>query len=47
MAAESENWVPESLRPKPELRMAGDFEIMGYEAVLKTVSRIKMAAESD
>ena len=27
--------------------MAADFENMGYEAVTKTISRIKMAAESD
>ena len=27
--------------------MAADFQNMGYEAVTKTVSRIKMAAESD
>ena len=31
----------------PNLKMAADFENMGYEAVTKTVSGIKMAAESD
>ena len=27
--------------------MAADFENMGYDALTKTISRIKMAAESD
>ena len=47
MADESEELIPECLRPISELKMAANFENMGYEAVPKTVSRIKMAAESD
>ena len=47
MAAESELRVPEALRSIPELNMAADFENMGFEAVPKTVSRMKMAAESE
>ena len=47
MAAESDLRVPEALRPPSELKMVADFEYMGYEAVPKTFSRIKMAAESE
>ena len=47
MAAESELRIPDALRPITEIKMAADFENMGYEAVPKTVSRIKMAAESE
>ena len=47
MAAESDYRVPETLRPISELKMAADFENMVYEVVTKTVSRIKMAAESN
>ena len=44
MAALSDERVPETLQPIPELKMAANFENMDYEAVTKTVSRIKMAA---
>ena len=47
MADESEERIPEGLRPITELKTAVDFENMGYEAAPKIVSRIKMAAESD
>ena len=45
MADESEELIPEGLRPIAELKMAANFENMGYETVMKVVSRIKMAAE--
>ena len=47
MADESEELIPEGLRPIAELKMAAKFENMGYETVMKVVSRIKMAAEFD
>ena len=47
MADESEELIPEGLRPIAELKMAANFENMGYETVMKVVSRIKMAAEFD
>ena len=47
IADESEELIPEGLRPIAELKMAADFENMGYEALTKTISRIKMAAETD
>ena len=47
MAAESELRIHDALRPITEIKMPADFENMGYEAVPKTVSRIKMAAESE
>ena len=47
MADESEELIPEGLRPIAELKMAANFKNMGYETVMKVVSRIKMAAEFD
>ena len=47
MADESEELIPEGLRPIAELKMAANFENMGYETVMKVVSRIKMSAEFD
>ena len=39
--------VSEALRPISELKMAADFENMGYEAIPKTISWIKIAAVLD
>ena len=47
MADESEELIPEGLRPIAELKMAANFENIGYETAMKVVSRIKMAAEFD
>ena len=47
MADEFEELIAEGLLPITELKMAADFENMGYETVMKVVSRIKMAAEFD
>ena len=47
MAAQSDEGIPEAVRPITKIKMAADFENMGYEAVPKTVSRIKMASESE
>ena len=47
MADESEEWIPEGLRPITELKTAADFQNMGYDVVPKSVSRMKMASESD
>ena len=47
MADESEELIPEGLRPIAEFKMAANFENMGYETVMKVVSRIKMVAEFD
>ena len=44
MAAESDQRVPEALRPITEIKMTAAFENVGYKAISKTVSRIKMAA---
>ena len=33
--------VPEAIQPNSELKMAAAFENMGYEAIPKTVSRLK------
>ena len=46
-ADEFEELIPEGLLPITELKMAADFENMGYEVVTKVVSRIKMAAAFD
>ena len=47
MADEFEELIPEGLLPITELKMAADFENMGYETVMKVVSRIKIAAAFD
>ena len=47
MAAESELRITKALQPITEIKMAADFENIGYEAVPKTVSSIKMADKSE
>ena len=47
MADESEERIPEGLRPITELKTAADFQNMGYDVVPKSVSRMKMPSESD
>ena len=47
MADEFEELIPEGLPPITELKMAADFENMGYETVTKIISRKKLAPESD
>ena len=43
MAAEPDLRVTEAQQPISELQMAADFKNLGYEAIQKTVYRVKMA----